>query len=206
MGKKILIVVGVLVGILAVFAVVVAMQPAKFQVQRSATMKAPTEVVFSQVNDFHNWNDWSPWAKLDPNCKYTFEGTESGKGAIFKWDGNDKVGAGQMTILESKPNELVKMDLRFIRPFQDVAITEFSFTPKGDDTAVTWTMSGEQNFMEKAMCMFMNMDKILGGDFEKGLASIKAKVENSPSEVKPTEDKLVEEKSTDDKPTPTDSQ
>jgi hypothetical protein len=173
MKKFILITVGVLVAIVSVFAIAVALQPSDFRVERSATIAAAPAVVFEQVNDFHNWEAWSPWAKLDPNCKNSFEGPSSGKDAVFTWDGNDKVGAGKMTILESKPSELVRIKLEFVRPFAATNTAEFAFKPAAEQTAVTWSMSGQNNFVGKAFCLFMNMDKHVGGDFEKGLASMK---------------------------------
>jgi hypothetical protein len=122
--------------------------------------------------------DWSPWAKLDPNAKNSFEGPESGEGAIFRWAGNDEVGEGSMTITESKPSELVRLKLAFVKPMEDTSDTEFTFKPDGERTMVTWTMSGTyKDFMSKAICMCMNMDKMVGGKFEEGLASMKAIVE-----------------------------
>src|SRR5205085_3578132 len=160
LGRKLFIAVGVLLAIVAIFSLVVALQPAEFRVVRSATMSAPPSAVFAQINDFHNWEAWSPWAKLDPTAKNSFEGPESGEGAKFSWDGNDEVGAGQMTIVESRPSELIKMKLDFSRPMQDTSTTEFTFAPEGDQTKVTWNMYGQKDFMSKAVCMFMNMDKM----------------------------------------------
>lgn len=168
-----------LVVLFAGFAVVVALQPSSFRVVRSTTIAAAPADVFAQVNDFHNWETWSPWAKLDPAAKNTFEGPSSGTGAIFAWAGNDKVGEGRMTILEARPGELIKIKLEFIKPFESHCITEFTFKPEGDQTAVTWTMSGENNFIGKAFCLFMDMDKTVGGDFEKGLAQMKAAAERT---------------------------
>ena len=177
MRKVLLSILGILVAIVVIFCIVVALQPGDFRVTRSGTIAAPPAVVFDQVNDFHNWEAWSPWAKLDPDCKYTFEGPASGKGAVYAWSGNDKVGEGRMTITESKPSELSLLDLHFIKPFENSCVTEFTFKPDGDKTNVTWTMSGKNNFIGKAFCLFMNMDKHVGGDFEKGLASIKTVAE-----------------------------
>ncbi|WP_020472603.1 SRPBCC family protein [Zavarzinella formosa] len=174
MWKKILL--GLLV-VIGIFAVVVAMQPSDYQVTRSATMAAPPSEVFAQVNDFHKWEAWSPWAKLDPSIKMTFEGPAEGAGAIYKWTGNDKVGEGMMKINESKPAEQILIKLDFIKPFESSCDTDFTFKPEGSQTVVTWTMSGKNNFIGKAMCLFMNMDKMVGGDFEKGLANMKAVVE-----------------------------
>ena len=177
MAKKISIGLGVLLGILAVFAIFVAMQPDEFAVERSTTVAAPPQMVFDQVNDFHKWQAWSPWAKLDPMAKNTFEGPESGEGAKFSWAGNDQVGEGRMEIAESRAPEHIKIDLEFIKPFPAKNVTLFTFAPEGDGTKVTWNMSGTNNFIGKAICMFMNMDKMVGGDFEKGLAAMKAKAE-----------------------------
>lgn len=173
MRKKILIAVGILAGIVVVFLGIVATQPSEFRITRSTTITAPADIVFSQVDDFHKWENWSPWAKLDPAAKNTFEGPAAGTGAIFKWSGNDKVGQGQMTLTESRPSDKILIKLEFKRPFEDTSTTEFTFKPEGDTTTVTWSMFGQQNFMEKAICMFMNMDKMLGTDFEKGLAQMK---------------------------------
>ena len=180
MIKKILLlaVVVIVVGI-AIFAVVVAMQPSHYQVQRSATINAPAAVVFNQVNDFHKWDAWSPWAKLDPNMKTTHEGSPAGTGAVYSWTGNSDVGEGKMTITDSKPGELIKIKLEFIKPFAATSDTVFNFKPQGNQTAVTWTMDGENNFVGKAMCLFMNMDKMVGGDFEKGLAQMKTIAEKA---------------------------
>jgi hypothetical protein len=177
MLKKILI---VLVAILAVFAGVVALQPTEFRIVRSATIAAPAAVVFSQVNDFHNWQAWSPWAKLDPAAKNSYEGPAARTGAIFKWSGNNQVGEGTMTLTDSQPNDLIKIKLDFVRPFVNTNAVEFTFKPQGDSTLVTWNMSGRNNFISKAFCLFMNMDKIVGGEFEKGLAEMKAIAEAAP--------------------------
>lgn len=177
MLKKILI---ALVVILIVFVIVVATRPADFRITRSASIAASPEAVFAQVNDFHKWDAWSPWAKLDPAMKQTHEGAAAGVGAIYSWDGNKEVGAGRMTITESRTNEAILIKLEFFKPFAAVNDTEFTFKSadaNGNQTAVTWTMSGKNNFISKAFCMFMNMDKMVGGDFEKGLASLKTLVE-----------------------------
>jgi hypothetical protein len=174
MFKKILI---GLAAIVVAFVAFVAMQPSEYRVARSATIAAPAPAVFAQVNDFHNWEGWSPWAKLDPNAKATFEGPNAGTGAVFNWSGNDKVGEGRMTLTESRPAELIRIKLDFVKPMEGTSIAEFAFAPQGDRTAVTWSMSGHNNFIARAICLFMNMDKMLGGEFEKGLANLKAVVE-----------------------------
>lgn len=166
-----------LVAIIAVFAIYVALQPADYRVTRSTTVAAPATAVFEQVNDFHKWEAWSPWAKLDPNAKATFEGPESGKGAVFKWSGNHEVGEGAMTVTESRPGELVRINLDFVKPMAGTSTAEFTFKPQGDQTTVTWSMFGQNNFISRAICTVMNQDKMVGGYFEKGLANLKAVVE-----------------------------
>ena len=174
MLKKILI--GVVV-IIAAFVALVAVRPSDFRIERSAVVSAPPTVVFAQVNDLHNWDAWSPWAKLDPAAKQTFEGPRAGMGAAFAWVGNNQVGEGRMTITESRPNELIRFKLDFVKPFAGTNTAEFTFTPQGNQTAVTWSMFGTQNFMAKAFCIFMNMDRMVGGQFEQGLAQMKSVAE-----------------------------
>lgn len=169
MLKKILL---VIVALVAVFLIVAAMQPAAFRVVRSATISAPPAVVFAQVNDLHAWQEFSPWAKLDPKVKNTYEGPRVGIGATMAWEGNSQVGQGRMTITESKPNEVIRMKLDFIKPMESTSTAEFTFKAQGDKTLVTWSMAGENNFIGKVFCLVMNMDKTVGGDFEKGLANL----------------------------------
>lgn len=170
----ILVIIVVLVG---VFCAVAAMQPTVFTVTRSANMAAPPEKIFEQVNNLQKWNDWSPWVKLDPNTKTTFEGPPAGVGAVMRWAGNMQVGVGSLTITESRPSSSIKLRLDFLKPMQAVNTAEFAFTPTGNQTSVTWSMRGERNFIAKAMGLFMNCEKMVGGQFEKGLASIKSIVE-----------------------------
>ena len=165
--------------VMGVFAVIVAMRPSDFRVERSAVVAAPAPVVFAQVNDLHNWDAWSPFAKLDPAAKQTFEGPRAGTGAALAWAGNRQAGEGRMTITESRPYELIRFRLDFVKPFAVTNTAEFTFTPRGVQTAVTWSMSGRQNFMAKAFCMFMSMDKMVGGEFEKGLAQMKSVAESA---------------------------
>jgi uncharacterized protein YndB with AHSA1/START domain len=174
MLKKFLILVIVL---LAIFVVAVAMQPADFSITRSATIAAPPSEVFALVNDFHKWEAWSPWAKLDPGMKQNFDGAPAGVGSVYSWSGNDKVGEGRMTILESQPNEHVGLKLDFIKPFAATNATDFTFKPNGAGTDVNWTMSGRNNLIAKAMGIFVSMDKMIGPDFEKGLAQMKSVAE-----------------------------
>lgn len=177
MFKKILI---ALVLIVAGFAAYVALQPDEYRIERTATMAAAPAEVFEQVNDFHKWDAWSPWVKIDPHCKVAFEGPASGEGAIFRWDGNNEVGQGSMTILESKPNELVRIRLDFEKPMKDTATTEFTFKTDGGRTVTTWSMYGRRGFVGKAICSIMNMEKMVGGKYEEGLSSMKAIVEGKP--------------------------
>jgi uncharacterized protein YndB with AHSA1/START domain len=172
--KKILLILAVIV---IAFVTIVMLQPKHYAVARERTMATTPDKPFQQVNDFHNWEKWSPWAKLDPAMKQTYEGSASGVGAIYTWSGNDEVGEGKMKILESKPNERVVIALEFLRPFPSSSITEFTFQPEGAGTTVTWKMSGENNFMSKAFQLFMKMDSMIGPDFEKGLAAMKTIVE-----------------------------
>jgi hypothetical protein len=167
----------VLAALIAVLLVVIAMQPADFRVSRSMAMAAPPAAVFEQVNDFHKWEAWSPWIKIDPNAKGTYEGPSSGAGSKFSWDGNSDVGAGSMAILDSKPNEHVHIKLDFIRPMEGTSDVNFRIKPEGDGTNVTWTMEGKNNFIGKAMSLVIDCDKMIGEYYEQGLASMKAIVE-----------------------------
>ncbi|MBS1823814.1 MAG: SRPBCC family protein [Acidobacteria bacterium] len=164
-----------LVAVLVVLAAAVAMQPAQFEVTRKARIPAPPDKVFGMVNDFHKWSAWSPWEKLDPAMKRSYSGAESGMGAIYGWVGNSDVGEGRMTITESTPSQLVRIKLDFIKPFEASNNTEFHFAPADNQTEVTWRMTGENNFISKAFCLVMGgMDKMIGPDFEKGLAQMQA--------------------------------
>jgi hypothetical protein len=161
----------------AVFCVVAAMQPADFRVERNATLAAPADAVFAQVNDLQKWEAWSPWAKLDPNAKTTFEGPSAGVGAIMRWDGNMEVGVGSMEITESTSAERIVMKLEFLEPFASTSTGEFAFKTEGLNTVVTWSMSGTYNFIGKAMSLIFDCEKMVGGKFEEGLTNLKALVE-----------------------------
>jgi len=174
MRKKLLTILAILAAIVVVFLIIVATRPSEFRLSRSVTIAAPAAGVFPHVNELKKWEPWSPWMKLDPNAKSTFEGPESGKGSAMSWAGNSQVGEGRMTITESKPNELVHFHLDFYKPMAGTSEAEFTFKPEGNGTTVTWSMTGKNNFIAKAMCMFMDMDKMVGGEFEKGLASLKS--------------------------------
>lgn len=177
--KIVLSVVGLVAVGLMGFAAVATMQPDDFKITRATLIQAPAEEVFAQVNDFHNWGDWSPWAKLDPQCQETFSGPASGKGAVFAWAGNDEVGEGKMTITESRPPERILIDLEFIKPFEGKNLTEFTFESQGKQTMVSWSMAGKNNFVGKAMGLLLNCEKMIGDQFEQGFANLKAKVERS---------------------------
>ncbi|MEQ1577396.1 MAG: SRPBCC family protein [Hyphomicrobium sp.] len=176
MFKKLLI---TLAATLLAFIGYVALQPAEFNVLRTATIAAAPADVFSHVNEFKKWGAWSPWAKLDPNAKTTFEGPAAGKGAVFGWSGDDKVGEGKMSIVDSTPNDAINIKLDIMKPFPGTSDVGFTFKPDGGKTIVSWTMTGTQGMMERAMCLIMgvNMDQMIGADYEKGLASLKAVVE-----------------------------
>ena len=156
---------------------IVAVQPSEFRVARTATVAAPAPVVFAQVNDFHKWEAWNPWAKIDPAMKQEYAGAPAGKGAVYTWAGNNEVGEGRMTITQSRPNELIRIQMEFLRPCQGRSTAEFTFRRQDERTAVTWSMLGEHNFIAKAIHLVMNMDRIIGGNFEKGLAQMKSVAE-----------------------------
>jgi hypothetical protein len=177
MLEIILYAVAALAAIVVIILVIAALKPSDFRVVRSASMSAPPPAVFAQVNDFHNWESWSPWAKIDPTMKQTYAGAPAGTGAIYTWDGNNNVGAGRMTMTESRPHERIQIKLEFFRPFAAVNTAEFAFQAEGQQTTVTWSMAGTYAFMVKVMGFFMSMDKMVGGQFEKGLAQMKALVE-----------------------------
>lgn len=168
-----------LVVVLAVLAVAIVTRPATFRVERSTTVSAPADVPFGYVNDFHLWSEWSPWEKLDPNLKRTFSGAPSGAGAVYSWAGNSKAGEGRMAITESAPNQRIAIDLQFLKPFKARNLTEFMFKPSADGVGVTWAMSGENTFVTKAFSLFMSMDKMVGKDFEQGLANLKTVAETA---------------------------
>ena len=170
---------GLMAAILA-FCAYVALLPADFRIERTATLAAPPAQVFPHINNLRKWQEWSPWAKMDPAAKTTFEGPEAGTGAIFNWSGNEKVGEGRMTIIDSRPNEAIKMKLDFLKPWPASNTADFTLVPDGQQTKVTWAMSGQQGFIEKAVCVFMNMDKMVGSEFEKGLANLNTVVSGSP--------------------------
>ncbi|HEU4556231.1 MAG TPA: SRPBCC family protein [Longimicrobium sp.] len=158
-----------------------ATRPDTFTVQRSATIAAPAEAIFPQLDDLHRWSAWSPWEKLDPEMKRTFSGAASGPGAVYAWEGNKKVGQGRMEILESDPPRHLRIQLDFLKPFEAHNITGFTLEPAGGGTRVNWMMEGRNNFVGKLMCVFINMARMVGADFERGLANLKAIAETQPA-------------------------
>ncbi len=165
----------ILLGIAAAITallIVVALRPGDFRVERSATIAATPAALFEQVNDHHKFAVWNPFMKLDPNVKNTYSGPNSGFGAVCSWEGNSKIGAGSATIIECKPGELVRQRMDWKRPMEGTSTVEFTFKPAGDKTVVTWAMYGKNGFMGKLFSLFMNCDKMVGPQFEQGLASL----------------------------------
>ena len=163
--------------IFVVLGIVVAKKPSDFCIKRSLLMDAPAAVIFSQVNDLRRWEAWSPWAKLDPQMKRTYEGKESGIGASSTWVGNNQVGEGRSTITDSRPHESIQLMLQFFKPFKAVNEVDFTFESRGNQTFVTWSMSGKNKGMAKLMALLINCDTMVGAQFEKGLADLKTVAE-----------------------------
>ena len=166
--------------VIAVLGTILGLQSSEFRVVRSAILSAPAQALFALVNDFHRWEAWSPWEKLDPALERSYDGSPAGVGAVYSWVGNNQVGEGRMTILESNPNDLIRIKLEFLKPFAATHTAEFTFKPEGDRTRVTWNMFGEKNFLSKAIGLFMNMDKMIGDNFEQGLAQLESAAKASP--------------------------
>jgi hypothetical protein len=145
-----------------------------YAVERSIRINASPAFVYGHIVDLHRWTDWSPWEGRDPNIQRTYSGPEAGRGAMYAWSGNRQVGEGRMEIMEAVEPSKVKIALDFIKPFKSSSITAFDLQPEGDGTRVTWTMKGEKTFMVKVMGIFRSMDKMIGPDFEKGLAQLRA--------------------------------
>lgn len=163
----------IVAGLIALILLAASFKPAEFRIARHAVISAPPETVFAKVNSLREWQQWSPWEKLDPSLKRSYAGPAAGTGAIYAWDGNKHVGAGRMTVLESRPCELIRIKLEFFKPMANVCTAEFKFEQVNRQTAVEWSMFGRSNFVGKVMCLFMNMDKMCGAQFEKGLADLR---------------------------------
>jgi Polyketide cyclase / dehydrase and lipid transport len=159
--------------VVVVLLIIIATRSPTYRVSRSTTIAAPAPVVYAQIVDFHRWDAWSPWAKLDPAMKVTYAGPASGPGAAYAWTGNDKVGEGKMLITGAQPNQEVNIKLDFIKPFEGTSLTGFSLEPSPAGTKVTWSMSGENNFVMKAISLVHDMDLEVGKDFERGLLALK---------------------------------
>jgi uncharacterized protein YndB with AHSA1/START domain len=174
MLKKVLLAIG---GTLALAVIVVlglaASRPDDFRVERKATLAAPPEKIFAVLNDFHRWREWSPWEKLDPGMRKTFGGAPSGPGATYAWSGNDDVGEGKMTLVSSTPNERVGIKLEFLKPFAATNDTTFLLAPTAAGTEVAWIMEGKNAFVSKIFGVLMDMDAMIGKDFEEGLSNLK---------------------------------
>ena len=178
MLKSIAMVVVVLIAAVLLFA---ATRPDSFRVQRTLGIKAPPEKIFALIDDLHRFNTWNPFEKKDPNIKGAYSGPASGKGAKYSFDGNGNVGKGSIEITDASPPRQVSMELRMTAPIEARNAIEFSLEPHGDVTDVTWAMHGPVSFPAKIIHLFFNMDRMLGGDFEAGLASLKAAVEQPAS-------------------------
>jgi uncharacterized protein YndB with AHSA1/START domain len=163
-------VLAVAIAIVLIFAMT---KPDTFRVERAAAIEAPPERIFALIDDFHHWGSWSPWEGRDPAMKRSFEGAAGGKGAIYAWEGNKNVGTGRMEILSAVPSSTIVIKLDFIKPFEAHNTAEFTLLPQGGATAVTWAMHGPASFMHRMMEVFMNMDRMIGKDFEAGLANLK---------------------------------
>jgi hypothetical protein len=161
------------VAALALFLLFVASRPSEFRIARSLSIRATPAELFARVNDFHRWSDWSPYDRRDPGLKKTYEGPASGPGAIYRWSGNGEVGEGSMTLRESVPTSRIEIDLAFLKPFPGNNRVVFTFEPMGAETTVTWAMTGRFAFVPKLAGVFVNMDRMIGKDFEAGLASLR---------------------------------
>ena len=167
----------VLAVIIAAVLIIAATKPDRFSVQRAAVIDAPVDKIFPLIADFHEWRKWSPWENRDPALKRTYSGADQGKGAVYAWEGNKDVGKGRMEIAETQPPARVTINLDFEKPFAGHNTVVFTIEPKGDLTSVTWAMSGRCAYIAKVIGIFVSMDKMIGDDFEAGLASMKAVAE-----------------------------
>lgn len=176
MFKIIAILVIVLIAAVLIYA---ATKPDTFRVERMTTIKAPPETIFALINDFHRWGVWSPWEKKDPAMKRSHTGAGGGEGAVYEWEGNKDVGRGRMEIAASSPPSEITIKLDFVKPFEAHNIVEFTLKPEGDSTNVTWSMRGDLPYLARVIHLFLDMDKMVGTDFEAGLAAMKTVAEQS---------------------------
>ncbi|MEZ4398889.1 MAG: SRPBCC family protein [Kofleriaceae bacterium] len=177
-----LIILGAVGAAIALVLVIAATRPKTSRLERGTSIAAPAAIVQALIDDFHQWAQWSPWEKLDPAMTRTHSGAERGVGAIYAWDGNRKAGAGQMEILEVTDGRRVAIKLSFVRPFPASNLTEFTLRDAGGTTEVTWVMTGPSPFIARVMGVFINFDKLVGKDFEAGLAKLKAIAEAAPAQ------------------------
>ncbi len=155
-----------------------ATRPDEFRVQRTARIDAPPDKIYASLDDFHRWPAWSPWEKLDPDMRRTLRGPTRGEGAVYEWEGNSEVGKGRMEIMEASAPGRVTIKLDFLEPFEAHNTAQFTLKPSGKSTDVTWSMYGPSPFVSKVMGMIFNMDRMIGKDFEQGLANLKAVAES----------------------------
>ncbi len=169
-----IVIIAVIVAVaIVIILILAATKPDTFRIERSGIINAPAEKIFAVLNDFHQWGGWSPWEHKDPDMKRTFGGAERGKGATYGWEGDKNVGTGRMEILEANTPSKLVIKLDFFKPFEAHNTAEFTMLPQGNATNVHWVMHGPANFMSKVMQVFMSMDKMVGKDFEQGLANLK---------------------------------
>ena len=175
---KVFAVVGAVVVLgIAVVLILAATRPDTFRIARTTTIKAPPEKIFPLINDFRNWTSWSPYEQKDPDMRRSYGSTTSGRGAVYEWDGDKNVGAGRITITDASPSSMVRLNLDMLKPFEAHNVVEFTLDPRGGETAVTWAMNGGVPYLAKIVHVFFNMDRMVGGDFETGLANMKAAAE-----------------------------
>jgi len=174
--KRIFLVLGAVVGIFVAF---VATRPSEYKVERSLLMGVQASEIYRRVVTFRKWTSWSPWANLDPSMTVEYSGPKGAVGSVYYWKGNDKVGEGRMTMTGAVKDQLVEIKLEFIKPWEQTSKTSFTFQPEGPGTKVTWSMSGERDLVGKLFGLFMDMDKMVGPDFEKGLQALKTQAEKA---------------------------
>jgi uncharacterized protein YndB with AHSA1/START domain len=171
---EVIVIIAVILAVaIAAILIIAATKPDTLRVQRAISIKAPPERIFSLISDFHQWVAWSPYEQKDPAMKRTYDGAERGKGAVYAWDGDKNVGSGRMEILEASAPQKIVIKLDFFKPFEGHNTAEFTMLPQGDATNLTWTMTGPAVFMSRVMQVFMNLDHMIGRDFEAGLANLK---------------------------------
>jgi uncharacterized protein YndB with AHSA1/START domain len=173
MSEIVIVIAVLLAAAIAVVLILASRKSDTFSVSRATSIHAPPEKIFALINDFHQWRAWSPYEDRDPNLQRTYSGANSGKGAVYEWNGNKNVGSGRMEILDAPPPRQVVIKLDFLKPFEAHNTAEFTFVPQGDTTNVTWLMHGPAPFMAKVMHVFINMDNMVGKDFATGLANLK---------------------------------